>query len=52
MYRSANVCAKATASFLSRAAIGVLLVLLGVHPPAELTNLITEAAAQLRGAGG
>jgi hydrogenase-4 component F len=25
------------------------LVLLGVHPPGELTNLITQAAAQLRG---
>jgi len=27
-----------------------VLVLLGVHPPGELTNLITQAAAQLRGA--
>jgi hydrogenase-4 component F len=27
-----------------------VLVLLGVHPPAELTNLITRAAAELRGA--
>jgi hypothetical protein len=27
-----------------------VLVLLGVHPPAELTRLITQAAAQLRGA--
>jgi hydrogenase-4 component F len=27
-----------------------VLVLLGVHPPAELTSLITRAAAQLRGA--
>ena len=27
------------------------LVLLGVHPPADLTSLITQAAAQLRGAG-
>jgi hydrogenase-4 component F len=27
-----------------------VLVLLGVHPPAELTSLITQAAAQLRGA--
>jgi hydrogenase-4 component F len=26
-----------------------VLVLLGVHPPGELTNLITQAAAQLRG---
>jgi hydrogenase-4 component F len=26
-----------------------VLVLLGVHPPADLTNLITTAAAQLRG---
>jgi iron complex outermembrane receptor protein len=31
IYRSANVCAKATASFLSRATIGVLLVLLGAQ---------------------
>jgi len=28
-----------------------VLVLLGVHPPGELTSLITQAAAQLRGAG-
>ncbi len=28
-----------------------VLVLLGVHPPGELTNLITQAAAQLRGVG-
>jgi hydrogenase-4 component F len=28
-----------------------VLVLLGIHPPGELTNLITQAAAQLRGAG-
>ena len=28
-----------------------VLVLLGVHPPGELTNLISQAAAQLRGAG-
>jgi hydrogenase-4 component F len=28
----------------------VVLVLLGVHPPAELTNLIARAAAQLGGA--
>ena len=27
-----------------------VLVLLGVHPPGELTNLITQAVAQLRGA--
>jgi hydrogenase-4 component F len=27
-----------------------VLVLLGVHPPGDLTNLITQAAAQLRGA--
>jgi hydrogenase-4 component F len=27
-----------------------VLLLLGVHPPAELTNLITQATAQLRGA--
>ena len=27
-----------------------VLVLLGVHPPGELANLITQAAAQLRGA--
>ena len=27
-----------------------VLVVLGVHPPAELTSLITQAAAQLRGA--
>jgi hydrogenase-4 component F len=27
-----------------------VLVLLGVHPPGELTSLITQAAAQLRGA--
>jgi hypothetical protein len=27
-----------------------VLVLLGVHPPGELSNLITQAAAQLRGA--
>jgi hydrogenase-4 component F len=27
-----------------------VLVLLGVHPPGELTDLITQAAAQLRGA--
>jgi hydrogenase-4 component F len=27
-----------------------VLVLLGIHPPGELTNLITQAAAQLRGA--
>jgi hydrogenase-4 component F len=27
-----------------------VLVVLGVHPPGELTNLITQAAAQLRGA--
>jgi hypothetical protein len=26
-----------------------VLVLLGIHPPGELTNLITQAAAQLRG---
>ena len=26
-----------------------VLVLLGVHPPGELTNLITQAVAQLRG---
>jgi len=29
----------------------VLLALLGVHPPGDLTNLITQAAAQLRGVG-
>ena len=28
-----------------------VLVLLGVHPPGELTNLITQAVAQLRGVG-
>jgi hydrogenase-4 component F len=28
----------------------VVLVLLGVHPPAELTSLITRAAAELGGA--
>jgi hydrogenase-4 component F len=28
----------------------VVLVLLGVHPPGELTNLITQAADELRGA--
>jgi hypothetical protein len=28
-----------------------VLILLGIHPPGELTNLITHAAAQLRGAG-
>jgi hydrogenase-4 component F len=28
----------------------VVLVILGVHPPAELANLITRAAAELRGA--
>ena len=28
-----------------------VLVLLGVHPPGELANLITQAAAQLRGVG-
>ena len=28
----------------------VLLVVLGVHPPADLTTLITHAAAELRGA--
>jgi len=28
-----------------------VLVLLGVHPPGELTSLITQAAAQLRGVG-
>jgi len=27
-----------------------VLILLGVHPPAELTNLISQATAQLRGA--
>jgi hydrogenase-4 component F len=27
-----------------------VLVVLGIHPPAELTNLITQAAAELRGA--
>jgi hydrogenase-4 component F len=27
-----------------------VLVLLGIHPPAELANLITQAAAELRGA--
>jgi hydrogenase-4 component F len=27
-----------------------VLVVLGIHPPGELTNLITQAAAQLRGA--
>jgi len=27
-----------------------VLALLGVHPPGELTSLITQAAAQLRGA--
>jgi len=31
------------------AGLAVLLVL-GIHPPGELTNLITQAAAQLRGA--
>src|SRR6202034_1497440 len=28
-----------------------VLILLGIHPPAELTNLITQAVAQLRGVG-
>ena len=28
-----------------------VLALLGVHPPGDLTNLITQAAAQLRGVG-
>jgi len=27
-----------------------VLVMLGVHPPGELTSLITQAAAGLRGA--
>jgi hydrogenase-4 component F len=28
-----------------------VLILLGIHPPGELTNLITQAVAQLRGVG-
>jgi hypothetical protein len=28
-----------------------VLVLLGVHPPSELTTLISQAAAQLHGVG-
>jgi hydrogenase-4 component F len=28
-----------------------VLILLGIHPPGDLTNLITQAAAQLRGVG-
>jgi hypothetical protein len=27
-----------------------VLIVLGVHPPADLTSLISQAAAQLRGA--
>jgi hypothetical protein len=27
-----------------------VLIVLGVHPPADLTSLICQAAAQLRGA--
>jgi hypothetical protein len=27
-----------------------VLVLLGIHPPGELTSLFTQAVAQLRGA--
>jgi hydrogenase-4 component F len=28
-----------------------VLLLLGIHPPADLTNLIAQAAAELRGVG-
>jgi iron complex outermembrane recepter protein len=43
MYRSANVCAKATASFLSRAVIGVLLVVVGAQ--SAMASDAADAAA-------